>query len=78
MVASASPSLFGAVIGGSASGFVTAEAADAICAFFDAHPVPQNARLIAQLLESIRGTASFAGRLLASATLGTEAYWQSL
>lgn len=78
MVATASPSLFGAVIAGSTSGFVTAEAADTIKAFFETHPVPQNARLVAQLVESIRGTASFAERLVASDQLRSEQYWQAL
>lgn len=77
MVANASPSLFGAVIGGSTSGFVTKEAAESIRSFFEANPVPQNQRLIAQLLESILGNAGFAERLLAS-KLVDEAYWKAL
>ena len=77
MVATASPSLFGAVIGGSTSGFVTREAAESVQAFFEANPVPQNQRLISQLLESIRGNAGFAERLLGSKMV-EESYWKTL
>ena len=77
MLASANSSLFAAVIRGSCGGFVTTADADEVEAFFKTNPCEQNQRLIAQLLESIRGNAGFADRLLASPVVKPD-FWQSL
>jgi len=77
MVGKANPSLLDACIVNCAGGFCSVEKADEIEAFFDAHPLPQSARKIAQTLEGMRTNSKFLDKLKAS-ELSTESFWGSL
>lgn len=77
MVGKANPSLLDACIVNCAGGFCSVEKADEIEAFFDAHPLPQNARKIAQTLEGMRTNSKFLDKLKAS-ELSSESFWESL
>ena len=52
-----------ALVLNSVSGFATAAKADEVAAFFEAHPVPQSSRKIAQAVENIRTSAAYCDRL---------------
>ena len=52
-----------ALVLNSVSGFATAAKADEVAAFFEAHPVPQSNRKIAQAVENIRTSAAYCDRL---------------
>lgn len=56
---SASPSLMGAVISCCCGGYCSAAKASEIEAFFEDHPLPQNARKISQMLEGMRTASKF-------------------
>lgn len=77
MIGSASPSLMDACIVMCAGGYVTAEKADEIDAFFADHPLPQSTRKIAQVTESMRANSKFLDLLLAS-ELSKKEFWSSL
>lgn len=77
MLASASPSLMGAVIVMCAGAFCSAEKADEIESFFDAHPLPLCSLKISQTVEAMRTNAKFLGSLKAS-QLSTSEFWDQL
>uniref|UniRef100_A0A7S1XT33 Aminopeptidase n=1 Tax=Phaeomonas parva TaxID=124430 RepID=A0A7S1XT33_9STRA len=66
MLATASPSLMSAVIVYSTMGASSLEFAQDIESFFEANPLPQNSRRIAQLLENVRSLAKFTDAVRAS------------
>ena len=56
--------------------YATADKADEIETFFKAHPLPANARKIAQMLEGIRANAAFLDRIVAEGSV-TAAFWDA-
>ena len=77
MLGKANPSLMDAVIVMCAGGFCSREKADEIEAFFQAHPVPQSSRKIAQTTEAMRANAKFMDILQAS-PLSQDSFWAAL
>jgi puromycin-sensitive aminopeptidase len=77
MVDKASPSIMGAVIVMCCSGFATQARADEIQNYFEVHPLPKNARKIAQILEGMSTNAKFLDKLKAS-DLANKSFWDSL
>lgn len=70
----ASPSLLAAVIVNSVN-FCSNERAQEVEAFFEANPVPQCSRRIAQLLEGMRNAGAMLENVRAT-KLATAAFWQ--
>jgi len=77
MIGKGSPSLMDACIVNCAGGFCSSEKADEIDHFFQVHPLPQNARKIAQTTEGMRANAKFFQRLQSS-ELSSQSFWDSV
>jgi len=77
MIGKANASLLDACIVNCAGGFCSAEKADEIDAFFKAHPLPQNARKIAQTVEAMRTNAKFLDKLKNS-ELSSDSFWEAI
>jgi hypothetical protein len=77
MIGKGSPSLMDACIVNCAGGFCSDSKADEIESFFKAHPLPSNARKIAQCIEGMRTNAKFLQKLQDS-DLSSDAFWGSL
>lgn len=73
----ASPSLMDACIISCAGSFCSEEKAKEIEAFFESHPLPQNARKIKQTIENMRANAKFFAALQAS-ELSKPEFWKKL
>lgn len=73
----ASASIMDHVIQVATGGYCTEDAASEIEQFFEAHPLPQNKRTIAQTLEGIRSNAGFVQRALAT-DVAKAAFWKEL
>lgn len=71
----ASPSLLDAAIAHSCGRFVTVERADEIETFFKEHPLPQSARRISQLVESVRTNGAFLDKIKKS-ELASASFWK--
>lgn len=76
MIGKASPSLMDACIVLCCGSFCTNEKADEIESFFKSNPMPQSARKISQMIESMRANASFLSKLEAS-ECSNETFWTS-
>jgi len=76
-LASASPSLFNAVIACCTSAFTSNEKADEISKFFEEHPRPDNQRKIDQIIEGMRASAVMLDRIRES-KVADKAFWTSL
>lgn len=77
MVKTASPSIMDAVIRTCAAGFASEAKASEIEAFFKDHPLPQNKRTIAQVLEEMRSNAKFLDIVMLSGLTKPEV-WEKL
>jgi len=77
LLKSASPSIMDAVIAYSTSGYCSTSMASEIEKFFEENPFPSNKRKISQVLEEIRGNASFVDRILAT-EVTKAAFWSGL
>jgi puromycin-sensitive aminopeptidase len=74
MLSKASPSLMDAMIVNCCGGFADAARADEIEKFFQEHPLPNNARKLSQLLESLRINGRFMEKIMLS-PLAKEEGW---
>ena len=70
----ASPSLMDAVIINCISRFCTTARADEIEAYFEAHPLPNSARRLAQSVENMRTSAQML-EAISKSQLATAAFW---
>lgn len=77
MVKSASPSIMDSCIAAGTSGYCSADKADEIEKFFEAHPLPQNKRKLSQIFEEIRSNASFLQRALGTDVVKDD-FWSKL
>ncbi|CAB1114462.1 unnamed protein product [Ectocarpus sp. CCAP 1310/34] len=77
MLAKASPSLMDAVILYCCGGFTEEDRMEEVKAFFEANPVPNSARKLSQMLESMAINVRFF-KTIAASPLATEAFWEGL
>ncbi|CAM9808130.1 unnamed protein product [Ectocarpus sp. 4 AP-2014] len=77
MLAKASPSLMDAVILYCCGGFTEEDKMEEVKAFFEANPVPNSARKLSQMLESMAINVRFF-KTIAASPLSTEAFWEGL